>query len=187
MAKSTDVPGGDALDRVDRQLLMALQQDARTSVAELARRVHLTPTPCQLRLDRLERDGYLDSFGARVNAERAGFNLLAYIAVTLDRVAPDIFERFHRAVQDVDEIEECHMTAGGFDYLLKIRARSMADFRRFLGVRLITLPGLQQTHSYFVMEVIKSQPTLNLMRGMPQAAARTRKRARPRRGAPAHS
>jgi Lrp/AsnC family leucine-responsive transcriptional regulator len=164
MAKSptTVIAEPSALDHIDRQLLMALQEDARTSVAALARHVHLTPTPCQLRLSRLERDGYIESFGARINAERAGFTLLAYIAVTLDRVTPDIFEHFHHAVQDVDEIEECQMTAGGFDYLLKIRARSMADFRRFLGNRLITLPGLMSTQSYFVMEVVKSHARLNL-------------------------
>ena len=152
----------DLLDRVDRQLLMALQEDARTSVAELARRVHLTPTPCQLRLQRLERDGYIESFGARINAERAGFDLLAYIAVTLERETPDLFEHFHLAVQDVEEIEECYMTAGGFDYLLKIRSRSMDDFRRFLGTRLVTLPGLQLTHTYFVMEKVKTRSRLNL-------------------------
>jgi Lrp/AsnC family leucine-responsive transcriptional regulator len=157
------------LDRIDRQLLMALQEDSRTPVAELARRVHLTPTPCQLRLKRLEREGYLESFGARINAARAGFGLLAYITVGLDRTTPDIFDHFHRAVQDVEEIEECHMTAGGFDYLLKIRSRSMADFRRFLGTTLVALPGLQQTHTYFVMEQVKSQSRLNLK--APAAAA----------------
>jgi Lrp/AsnC family transcriptional regulator, leucine-responsive regulatory protein len=162
MEQPPATPPADELDRIDRQLLRALQVDARTSVAELARRVHLTPTPCQLRLKRLEREGYFESFGARIHAERAGFSLLAYITVALDRTTPDLFEHFHRAVQDVEEIEECHMTAGGFDYLLKIRSRSMADFRRFLGSRLVSLSGLQHTHTYFVMEIVKSNPRLNL-------------------------
>jgi Lrp/AsnC family leucine-responsive transcriptional regulator len=174
----------ETLDRIDRQLLTALQEDARTSVAELARRVHLTPTPCQLRLDRLERDGYIESFGARLSAERSGFTLLAYITVALDRTTPDIFEHFHRAVQDVTEIEECHMTAGGFDYLLKIRARSMADFRRFLGARLVTLPGLQQTHTYFVMEIVKAHAPLSLLPvPLPAAPARRRRSSRRTTGA----
>ena len=162
MEQPTTGLAGNDLDRIDRQLLIALQEDARTSVAELARRVHLTPTPCQMRLKRLEREGYFQSFGARIHAERAGFSLLAYITVALDRTTPDVFEHFHRAVQDVEEVEECHMTAGGFDYLLKIRSRSMADFRRFLGARLVSLPGLQHTHTYFVMEIVKSNPRLNL-------------------------
>lgn len=178
MAKTPDVAASDTLDRIDRQLLMALQEDARTSVAALARRVNLTSTPCQLRLQRLEREGYVESFGARVNAERAGFGLLAHITVALDRTTPDIFAHFHRAVQDVEEIEECHMSAGGFDYLLKIRARSMADFRRFLGTRLVTLPGLQQTHTYFVLEVVKPQARLNLLKVPPAGTPRVRKRAR---------
>jgi Lrp/AsnC family leucine-responsive transcriptional regulator len=179
MAQHPMDTASEPLDRIDRQLLMAIQEDARTPVAELARRVHLTPTPCQLRLRRLEREGYLESFGARINAERAGFGLLAYITVALDRTSPDIFEHFHRAVQDVEEIEECHMTAGGFDYLLKIRARSMADFRRFLGTRLVTLPGLQQTHTYFVMEIVKAQARLNL-RTPPSSVPGPRKSGRRR-------
>jgi Lrp/AsnC family transcriptional regulator, leucine-responsive regulatory protein len=169
------------LDRIDRQLLMELQQDARTPVAELARRVALSSTPCQLRLDRLKRDGYIESFGARLNAERAGFTLLAYIAVTLDRVTPDIFERFREGVQDIDEIEECHMTAGGFDYLLRIRSRSMADFRNFLGNRLITLPGLMSTNSYFVMEVIKTRAPLDLVPARSPAPPAGRRRPRRRK------
>lgn len=173
----------ESLDRIDRQLLMALQDDVRTPVAELARRVHLTPTPCQLRLRRLEQEGYFESFGARINRERAGFGLLAYITVALDRTSPDVFEHFHSAVQDVEEIEECHMTAGGFDYLLKIRARSMADFRRFLGTRLVTLPGLQQTHTYFVMEIVKTQAPLNLRPSASSTTPVSRKPARRRPGA----
>jgi len=172
----------DTLDRIDRLLLMAVQEDARIPIAALARRVHLTPTPCQLRMQRLVREGYLESFGARLNAERAGFTLLAYITVVLDRTTPDIFEHFRRAVQDVEEIQECHMTAGGFDYLLKIRARSMADFRRFMGTRLIALPGLQHTHTYFVMEQVKREARLN-MRPAPAPRAPARKRARRRRAA----
>ena len=171
------------LDRIDRQLLMELQEDARTPVAELARRVSLSSTPCQLRVDRLKRDGYIRSFGARLNAERAGFTLLAYIAVTLDRVTPDIFERFSKAVQDINEIEECHMTAGGFDYLLRIRSRSMTEFRNFLGNRLITLPGLMSTHSYFVMEVIKTHAPLDLVPAPSPASPAARRRPR-RRKAP---
>lgn len=179
-------PAKDHLDRIDRQLLMALQEDARTPVAELARRVHLTPTPCQLPLKRLERDGYLESFGARINAERAGFGLLAYITVSLDRAATEIFDNFHRAVQDVEEIEECHMTAGGFDYLLKIRVRSMEDFRRFLSDRLVTLPGLQQTHTYFVIEPVKSRSRLNLRSPAP-AAGKAQSRTRLRQSGPSRT
>ena len=160
---------------------MALQEDARISVAELARRVNLSPTPCHVRLARLERDGYIEGFGARINPERAGLALLAYITVALDRTTPDVIKHFHLAVQEVDEIEECHMTAGGFDYLLKIRVRSPADFRRFLGSRLVTLPGINSTHTYFVIEQDKVQAPLNLLGllpalGPPPARRRSRRR-----------
>lgn len=166
-----------SLDRIDRLLLMALQEDARTPIAELARRVHLTPTPCQLRLKRLERDGYLESFGARINAERAGFGILAYITVSVGRTTPDVFDRFHQAVQHIEEIEECQMTAGGFDYLLKIRARSMHDFRRFLSSGLVTLPGLLHTQTYFVMQAVKRPAPLNMRLPM-SAPNRSKKRSR---------
>ena len=171
------------LDRIDRALLMALQEDARIPVAELSRRVNLTSTPCHVRLDRLEGEGYIESFGARINPERSGLALLAYITVELDRTTPAVFEDFHQAVQEVDEIEECHMTAGGFDYLLKIRVRSMADFRRFLGSRLVTLPGLNSTHTYFVIEQVKAHTPLNLLRAAAPLLPPARKRSPRRKGA----
>ena len=100
----------------------------------------------------------------------------------VDRTTPDIFDHFQRAVQDVEEIEECHMTAGGFDYLLKIRSRSMADFRRFVGTKLGTLPGLRQTATYFVKEQVKNQSRLNLKAAATAGSttrSNLRKRARP--------
>ncbi|HEY3654709.1 MAG TPA: Lrp/AsnC ligand binding domain-containing protein [Steroidobacteraceae bacterium] len=161
------------LDRVDRQILDELQSDGRLAVAELARRVHLSTTPCLERMRRLERDGFIKDYIARLDIRRLGFDLLAFIEVSLDRTNPDFFERFRLAVGEIDEVIECHMVAGNFDYLLKVRAVSMVAFRRFLVEKLTSIAGLQNTHTYFTLEEIKADARLPLT---PVASARSRKR-----------
>jgi Lrp/AsnC family transcriptional regulator, leucine-responsive regulatory protein len=144
------------LDRIDRRLLVLLQQDGRTPVAQLAREVHLTITPTLERVRRLEAAGYIEGYFARLNPARLGLGLLAYVEVSLDRTTPDAFERFKQVMLAHDEVMECHMVAGGFDYLLKVRVTDMESYRRFLGDRIAAVRGVQQTHTYFVMEEVKS-------------------------------
>lgn len=151
------------LDRVDRQILEELQGDGRISVAELARRVHLSTTPCQERMRRLERDGFIKDYVARLDTRRLGFDLVAFIEVSLDRTNPDFFARFRLAIRDMDEVIECHMVAGNFDYLLKVRAVSMSAYRRFLVEKLTSIAGLQQTHTYFALEEVKSSARIPLV------------------------
>jgi Lrp/AsnC family leucine-responsive transcriptional regulator len=153
-------PGSRELDRVDRQILSLLQADGRLTVAELARTVNLTLTPCIERVRRLERDGFIEGYFARLSPRRLGLQLLAFTEVTLDHANPDVFQRFKDTVQAIDEIIECHMVAGGFDYLIKLRVPDMTAYRAVLGDRLGKLPGLLQTHSYFVMEEIKDDPVI---------------------------
>ncbi len=145
-----------ALDRIDRGLLARLQQDGRTPVSQLAREVHLTVTPTLERVRRLEAAGYIEGYFARLNPGRLGLGLLAYVEVSLDRTTPDAFERFKQVMLAHDEVMECHMVAGGFDYLLKVRVTDMESYRRFLGDRIASVRGVQQTHTYFVMEEVKS-------------------------------
>jgi len=144
------------LDRIDRRLLVRLQQDGRTAVSQLAREVHLTVTPTLERVRRLESSGYIEGYFARLNPRRLGLGLLAYVEVSLDRTTPDAFERFKHAMLAHDEVMDCHMVAGGFDYLLKVRVTDMESYRRFLGDRISAVRGVQQTHTYFVMEEVKS-------------------------------
>ncbi|HEY1491072.1 MAG TPA: Lrp/AsnC ligand binding domain-containing protein [Steroidobacteraceae bacterium] len=144
------------LDRIDRGLLARLQQDGRTPVSQLAREVHLTVTPTLERVRRLESAGYIEGYFARLNPGRLGLGLLAYVEVSLDRTTPDAFEHFKQAMLSHDEVMECHMVAGGFDYLLKVRVTDMESYRRFLGDRIAAVRGVQQTHTYFVMEEVKS-------------------------------
>jgi Lrp/AsnC family transcriptional regulator, leucine-responsive regulatory protein len=144
------------LDRTDRRLLSLLQKDGRASVAELARQVHLSPTPCLERVRRLERDGYILGYSAHLDPHRLEAGLLAFVEVSLDRTTPDVFAHFRDAMLAIEEVQECHMVAGGFDYLVKVRVRNMEAYRRFLGERLTGLRGVQQTHTYVVMEEVKS-------------------------------
>src|ERR1700739_4586674 len=144
------------LDRIDRRLLVPPQQDGRAPGSQLAREVHLTVTPTLERVRRLESAGYIEGYFARLNPARLGLGLLAYVEVLLDRTTPDAFERFKQVMLAHDEVMERHMVAGGFDYLLKVRVTDMESYRRFLGDRIAAVRGVQQTHTYFVMEEVKS-------------------------------
>ena len=161
MPRKNSTPPGAAgadrnLDRVDRRLLERLQQDGRTAISQLAREVNLIVTPTLERVRRLEANGYIEGYFARLNPGKLGLGLLAYVEVSLDRTTPDAFDRFKQVALAHDEVMECHMVAGGFDYLLKIRVTDMESYRRFLGDRLASVRGVQQTHTYFVMEEVKS-------------------------------
>jgi Lrp/AsnC family leucine-responsive transcriptional regulator len=150
------------LDRLDRRILSILQADGRIAAVDLADKVGLSPTSTGERLKRLQRDGYIIGFGARLNAERIDLGLLIFIAVSLDKTTADIFDRFANAVRKAPQVLECHMVAGGFDYLIKIRVRDMLAYRRFLGDVLLTLPGVRETRTYAVMEEVKADGMLPL-------------------------
>jgi len=143
------------LDRIDRRLLALLQGDGRLAIAELARRVHLSATPCLERVRRLEREGYIRGYTADLDPALLGAGLIAFVEVQLDRTTPDVFNRFRDGVIGLTPVQECHMVAGGFDYLLKVRTADMVAYRRFLE-DLAALAGIEQTHTYVVMEEVKS-------------------------------
>jgi Lrp/AsnC family leucine-responsive transcriptional regulator len=167
------------LDRVDRQLLSLLQADGRLTVAELARNVNLTLTPCIERVRRLERDGYIDGYYAHLNPKRLGQRMLAFTEVTLDHATQDVFQRFKEAVQLVEEIVECHMVAGGFDYLIKTRVQDMDEYRRVLGDKIVNVRGVRHTQTYFVLEEVKSTHAVRVrVTDTGRAGASKRRRAR---------
>lgn len=147
------------LDRIDRAILEILQDEGRISNIALAKRVHLSPSPCLDRVKRLEAEGYIESYGAMLNAHKLGLGVIAYIQITLDRTTADIFDHFKDAVVKIPEVEECQMVAGGFDYILKLRIADMEAYRELLG-RLVELPGVAQTHTYTVIEQVKQGPKI---------------------------
>lgn len=149
-------------DTIDLAILDALQQDGRITNVALAKKVGLSPTPCVERVKTLEAAGVIAGYAARLSAEQLGLGLLVYIEISIDRTTQRVFEDFRRAVVTIPEVQECHMVAGGFDYLLKVRVPDMAAYRTFLGDVLSRLPGIRETHSYPVMEVVKESSLLGL-------------------------
>ncbi|MCR9437688.1 leucine-responsive transcriptional regulator Lrp [Vibrio alginolyticus] len=148
------------LDRIDRNILNELQKDGRISNVELSKRVGLSPTPCLERVRRLERQGYITGYTALLNPQFLDASLLVFVEITLNRGAPDVFEQFNSAVQKLDDIQECHLVSGDFDYLLKTRVSDMGAYRRLLGDTLLRLPGVNDTRTYVVMEEVKQSNQL---------------------------
>ena len=150
------------LDKIDERILRALQADGRISNLKLAEAVHLSPTAVLERVKRLTRDGYILGYEARLNPAKLGAAMLVFIEVHLDRTVQDVMDTFKAAVQARPEILECHLVAGGFDYLLKTRVADMAAYRAFLGSAIWALPGVRETRTYAVMEEVKSTRRLAL-------------------------
>ena len=150
------------LSAQDRRLLRALAEDARMPVTALAERVGLSPTATAERMRRLRRDGVIAGYTIRLSPLALGLGLVAFVEVRLDRVDGEAFEAFAAAVRGVRAVEECHMVAGGFDYLLKTRHADMAGYRAFLSDALLTLPGVRETRTYVVMEEVVAGGALPL-------------------------
>ncbi len=153
---------GTDLDRIDRQILAILQDDGRIANLKLAESVALSPTAVLARVQRLTREGYILGYEARLNPLKLGAGMLVFVEVLLDRTTPNVFDQFKAAVQVRPEIMECHMVAGGFDYLLKTRTADMNAYREFAGAVLWQLPGVRETRTYAVMEEVKHATRLPL-------------------------
>jgi len=150
------------LDRIDIKILRCLQEDGRLSNLKLAESVALSPTAVLARVQRLTKDGYILGYEARLNPLKLGAGLMVFVEVLLDRTTPNVFEAFKAAVQVRSEIMECHMVAGGFDYLIKTRMADMSAYREFAGTVLWQLPGVRETRTYAVMEEVKNSTHLAL-------------------------
>ncbi|TCT13190.1 Lrp/AsnC family leucine-responsive transcriptional regulator [Tepidamorphus gemmatus] len=148
------------LDRLDRRILSVLQLEGRITNLDLADRIGLSPTATAERVKRLTREGYILGYSARLDPRLLGRGLLVFVEVKLDRTTPDVFNMFAAAVRRAPEVMECHMVAGGFDYLVKSRVADMAAYRRFLADVLLAMPGVRETHTYAVMEEVKAEGPL---------------------------
>jgi len=145
----------DQLDRIDRNIVAALSRDGRLSMAALAEKVGLSKTPVQARVRRLEEAGFIRGYAAVVDRERMGEAHLAFVQVKLSDTRLAALAAVNRAVRDVPEIEQCHMMAAGFDYLLKVRTRDIASYRKVLGEKISALPHVAQTSTFVAMETVK--------------------------------
>ena len=144
----------DQLDKIDRNILRLLQQNARMPHTELARKVGLSTTPCKERVRRLERDGVIQRYQAVLNPAALDRGLVVFVQIRLNRTSQDIFEEFTASAVDLPEIQECYLVSGNFDYLLKARVADMNAYRTLLGETLLTLPGVLESTSYVVMEQV---------------------------------
>lgn len=148
------------MDETDRRLLRALQEDGRITNQELARRCNLSPASCFDRVKRLRASGVITGYTALVDPDKVGRSLLIFIEVLLDRTTQDAFAAFADYVRRLPDVLECHMVAGGFDYLLKVRVRDMAAYRAFLGETLVQVSCVRETRTYAVLEEVKATTRL---------------------------
>ncbi len=147
------------LDRADLRILRLLQTDGRLTNAEIAARANVSPATCHRRIQRLFSRGHVTAVRAMVAPQSVDRGALVMVGVVLDRSTPESFAAFEKAVRKLPVVLDCHLVAGDFDYMLKIRVRDMAAFNRLHGTQLIALPGVRQTRTFFVMkEVIDNAP-----------------------------
>ena len=142
------------LDRIDMTILKILQVNGLITNVELSQKVNLSASPCLDRVKRLESEGYIKRYGAFLNANKLDYGMTAFVQVTLDRTTADVFKLFKVEVVKIREVVECHLVAGGYDYLLKIRFTNMEKYRSILE-KVADLPAISQTHTYMVTEHIK--------------------------------
>ena len=142
------------LSKVDRRILALLQHDGRLSVAEIGRRVGLTPSPCADRIKRLESIGVIRGYQAKLSPEALDAGLVVFVQVRLQRTAGDAFEAFTEAIELIPEAEGCHPVSGDFDFLIKARVKDMSHYKTLLAGSLLQLPNVQESKSYPVMETV---------------------------------
>lgn len=143
------------IDRIDRNILHWLSIDGRMSVTELAEKVGLSKSPCQVRMKRLQEDGYILGFRAILDDSKLGRDHVAFTEVKLDNTTEKALTAFNAAVLVTPEIEQCHMIAGSFDYLLKVRTRDISAYRKVLGEQISTLPHVAHTSTFVAMQSVK--------------------------------
>ena len=152
---ATEVQTNSEIDNLDRKILDALAEDGRMSVTDLAANVGLSKTPCQMRMKRLVTDGYIDGFKAVINPLKLDLGHIAFAEVKLSNTQEDALKAFNAAVKKIKEVEECHMIAGRFDYLLKIRTHDIRRYRQLLGDRISNHPYDASTSTNDAMETVK--------------------------------
>ncbi|MFT6657547.1 Lrp/AsnC family transcriptional regulator [Maritalea sp.] len=143
------------MDQIDRKIINALSANARLSMAELAAKVGLSKSPTQARVKKLERDGVILGYGARINHAKTESGHIAIVQVTLNDTRANALNAFNAAVKQTPEISQCHMMAASFDYLLKVRTKDISAYRRVLGEVISALPHVAQTSTFVVMESVK--------------------------------
>lgn len=150
------------LDRTDLKILDILQTDGRISNSKLAELVNLSPTAVMARVQKLTKDEFILGYEAKLNPSKLNASFLVFVEILLDKTTPHVLDDFIDAVTQYPEIVECHMVSGGFDFLIKLRSADMEEFRRIAGQILWQLPGVKETRSYPVMQVVKDSSKIKI-------------------------
>lgn len=143
------------LDQFDLKILDTVAEDGRISVTDLAEKVGLSKTPVTARFRRLIEEGFILGFRAVLNTQKLGLDHVAFAEVKLTDTREDALREFNRAVRKIREVEECHMIAGRFDYLLKVRTQNIRRYREVLGEKISSLPHVASTSTSVVMQSVK--------------------------------
>lgn len=149
-----------SLDKTDLAILSILEKNGREKVVEIASQVGLSQTPCVERMRRLERDGYIERYTVRLNPRLLNRGFVVFVHVSFADSTNRTFERFAKVIERLDEVEECHMVAGDYDCLVKVRVKDMEEFRNVITSKISEIPGIARTNSYAVIEEIKSRTAL---------------------------
>lgn len=159
-----DIKTGN-LDQFDLRILEVLSEDGRIPVTELAKKVGLSKTPCQTRLKRLVHEGYIQGFRAAIDPEKLGIDHISFTTVKLSDTREKALQEFNIAVRKIREVEECHMIASSFDYLLKVRTPDIKRYRLVLGEKISSLPNVASTSTFVVMESVKDNRPVRVYPG----------------------
>jgi Lrp/AsnC family leucine-responsive transcriptional regulator len=151
------------LDQLDKDILKELQKDARVSNAELARRVNLSPPATHTRVRRLEEDGFIQNYAAIINRQKAGYDLLCFIGISLQLHEVEQVTGFHEIIEKMPDVLECHHVTGEYDYLLKVVARNTEDLEDFLMNRITPIPGVARIHTSLVLRESKASTEIPLL------------------------
>ena len=150
------------IDQIDRRILRALRANARLSMVALGEQVGLSKTPVTARVRRLKEAGYIRGYRAELDAGKLGLEHVAFVEVRLSDTREAALQAFNTAIREIPEVEACHMIAGGFDYLVKVRTSNVRDYRRVLGEKISQLPHIASTSTYVSMESVLDQGAVNL-------------------------
>lgn len=146
---------GKIIDDKDLEILRLLQNNGRMPIVDLSVLVNLSKTPCLQRVRRLEKDGYIRGYYADLDPEKVARGYLVYVQIKLENTSRQTLASFNAAIHDIPEILVCHLMSGGFDYLLKVRTKDMAEFRDFMSDKLSNIPGISTTSTFPVIEEVK--------------------------------
>jgi len=148
------------LDSTDRQLLEALQQDARTTVAELAQRVSLSPSPCWRRVRQLEESGVIEGYHAHLSRDKLGYGVTGFVHLQMNNHMPDAMAAFEREVVALPQVLSCHNLSGRYDYLIEAIAPDLESFSQLVRVRIRSLPGVKEISTSFSLKEVKHAGSL---------------------------